>query len=94
MRFRGAVSAFAVAFTCCCLINVGSYFLWTDGHGIQTVYDGISRIGLPYVFYEEGGFAYRKKFYAKAIAIDLAMAVGISTLATCLWASNVTRERT
>src|SRR5437899_2980730 len=40
-------SIFAFALGLFVLANAFSYFTFSDGHGVQTVYDGIQRAGFP-----------------------------------------------
>ncbi len=43
--------------------------------------DDIRRAGFPFLFWEEGGFAYRSIFYPLILVADLALALGVSALA-------------
>jgi hypothetical protein len=67
--------------------NVISYFVFSDGHGVGTVYDGIQRAGFPWLFWERGGFVYRHTFSTVAFAADLAVAVVAGILVSVLYRS-------
>src|SRR5437588_8739081 len=62
------------------LINTASFFLLSDGHGVVKVYDGMSRIGWPFVMFEQGGFSYRREFHLKPAIADLAIAVCLGAI--------------
>jgi ABC-type antimicrobial peptide transport system permease subunit len=50
--------------------------------------DDITRAGWPLQFYEEGGFAYRSEFHPSALFINIATAVGVSSIAGWLYARH------
>lgn len=49
--------------------------------GFSACADDIRRAGFPWLFWEEGGFAYRANFYRAAFLADLSLALVISLLA-------------
>ena len=49
--------------------------------GLAHCADDIRRAGFPFLFWEEGGFAYRVLFSWPALAADVAVAFGVSAIA-------------
>jgi hypothetical protein len=49
--------------------------------GLAACADDIRRAGFPFLFWEEGGFAYRSNFYLTAFLADIALALILSLLA-------------
>jgi len=77
--------AFATVFGACLLVNLGSYFLLSDGFGIHVGQDGMIRVGLPFVFFERGGFSYRSVVYGRSLLLDLLVCMLISIVITAIW---------
>ncbi len=67
------------------LANATSYFALSDGHGVQTVHDGIQRAGFPWLFWERGGYVYRHTFSPPALAADLVVALAAGVLVSVLY---------
>jgi hypothetical protein len=61
---RSAVAISCIAFL---VINGISYFVRSDGYGVRKVEDGIVQVGFPFLIFEEGGFAYRRRFSLQAV---------------------------
>jgi len=76
------MAASVVAFA---LLTSWSFFALSDGHGVIHVHDGVTRIGWPWVLFEEGGFAWRRAFYAWAAVVDLAFAIILSATLFAIW---------
>lgn len=66
-------------------INTVSFFVLSDGHGVQTVEDGFQRAGYPLLFWERGGYVYRQAFSLVAFATDFLVAAGAGILVTLLY---------
>ena len=49
--------------------------------GFSACADDIRRAGFPFLFWEEGGFAYRSNFYPAMLIVDTAIALGGSVIA-------------
>jgi hypothetical protein len=62
------------------LANFLSYFALSDFHGIGRVYDGMKRVGWPFLMFEEGGFVWRREFYPKGALGDVACAAFAGTM--------------
>ena len=78
-------STFATVLALFAVANGVSYFVFSDGHGVQTVHDGIQRAGFPWLFWERGGFVYRHTISAAAFAADLAIAAVAGILLSVLY---------
>ena len=65
--------------------NTISFFVLSDGYGIQRVADGIIRVGWPLLMFERGGLAFRCEFYGLSALGDLAIAAVASGAALFLW---------
>jgi hypothetical protein len=48
--------------------------------GLSACADDIRRAGFPWLFWEEGGFAYRSNFYLTPFLADIALALIVSLL--------------
>lgn len=48
--------------------------------GFSACADDIRRAGFPFLFWEEGGFAYRSNFYLTPFLVDMALALLVSLL--------------
>jgi hypothetical protein len=46
--------------------------------GLSGCADDISRAGFPFVFFEQGGFAYRSSFNLPILILDLLIGVGVA----------------
>lgn len=62
---------FLVFFSGFLIANVLSYFVLSDGHGVGGFQDAIKRIGFPFVFWEEGGLAWRLEFRFPVLMTNL-----------------------
>jgi hypothetical protein len=49
--------------------------------GMARCADDIRRAGFPFIFWEEGGFAYRQIFQPAILAVDLGLALAVSAAA-------------
>jgi len=49
--------------------------------GMAGCADDIRRAGFPFIFWEEGGFAYRQIFQPEILAVDLGLALVVSAAA-------------
>lgn len=47
---------------------------------LRTCADDIVRLGFPFRFFEQGGFAFRSNFNSGALLVDVAIAVGASVI--------------
>jgi hypothetical protein len=95
-RKEKVVRIFVTVIAACLFGNVLSFFLLSDGHGINPGNDGIIRLGWPFVLFERGGFGYRSVIHVKAAALDSACWLGISALVSFSWSffkSANTRKR-
>lgn len=48
--------------------------------GLSACADDISRAGFPFVFFEQGGFAYRSEFNLSFLTLDLIIGFGLSAI--------------
>lgn len=46
--------------------------------GLSGCADDISRAGFPFIFFEQGGFAYRSSFNLPILILDLVIGVGVA----------------
>ena len=79
------MSAFILVIVAAIIANAASYFLLSDGYGVQKWNDGLIRIGFPFLMYERGGFDFRDKFYADAAAKNLGVAIGVALLGAVIF---------
>jgi hypothetical protein len=70
-------------------ISLTSFFALTDGHGVVSWNDGITRVGWPMLMYEKGGIFYRENFYLKAAMVDFSVAALISIIAVWVWNKTI-----
>ena len=68
---RPAVTSFSITFAAFRLLNGLSYFVLSDGYGVLKVYDGVVRIGFPFVIFERGGIAYQEYFHADSLGPNM-----------------------
>jgi hypothetical protein len=74
--------------------NAISYFVLSDGNGIRQVYDGMIRVGWPFLIYERGGVVYRSEFHGLAALGDTLIAAAGSGVAVFLWRLTGPGDRT
>jgi hypothetical protein len=65
--------------------NVLSYFALSDFHGVGRIYDGMKRVGWPFLMFEEGGDLWRRAFYFKAALGNLVVAMCLGTVLWIAW---------
>jgi hypothetical protein len=82
---RDALKVFAIVLLIGCVVNGISYFLRSDGYGLQRVADGLVRWGVPFLVLDKGGVDGRDRFYWKALAANALCAVGLAIFVTVLW---------
>lgn len=74
------------------LINGVSYFLLSDGHGMDPVADGISRLGWPFLIFEKGGIVYRSNFHWEAVLGNFLL-TGVTLALTATFAYLMSRSQ-
>ena len=83
MQRRIEARVFWVVFALCIVANLAPYFAFVASEILDgPCQDCIKRIGAPFMFWEEGGYAWRRRFYWNAILSDGAIAVAASLLST------------
>lgn len=79
------LSGFATCIAFFLILNLLSYFLRSDMFGMPGGHDTIKRVGFPFLFYEEGGFAYRHYFGWEKLILDGAIGVLMSVVGALVW---------
>lgn len=77
------IKTIVVAATLFILILALSYWTKTD-FPLGGAQDRLIRLGYPLVFFESGGFAYRRKFDGVALCIDLLLVFAVSAVVVLL----------
>lgn len=65
------------------LLNILASALFSDCglpalFGLGGCADAISRVGFPFVFFEQGGFAYHSSFNLPVFILDIVVGIGVS----------------
>jgi hypothetical protein len=80
---------FLAGFTTCLafflILNLLSYFLRSDMFGMLGWQDSIKRVGFPFLFFEEGGFAYRQHFDLAKLLLNASVGVLLSIGGALVW---------
>ena len=82
---RTFLKGFLIGLSIFILLNLLAAHLFSDCglpalFGLAACSDDISRAGFPFVFFEQGGFAYRSNFNFPIFILDLVIGVGIATM--------------
>ena len=76
---------FLIGIGVACAANAGSYFVLSTGHGVMTVFDGVLRVGCPFVMFEQGGIDGHSDFSWLAVSGNLLVALCFSSLIASFW---------
>ena len=79
------LKGFLIGLSIFILLNILASALFSDCglpalFGLGGCADAISRAGFPFVFFEQGGFAYRSIFNFPVFILDLVIGIGIATM--------------
>ena len=92
LRLIFFVLGFVGMLAACALVNLAAAHFQSDCGlpaviGISGCSDDIVRLGFPLLFWEQGGFAYRAEFNPAALAVDVLIVLGVSSVvgAGCGW---------
>ena len=79
------LKGFLIGLSVFILLNILAAHLFSDCglpalFGLGGCADAISRVGFPFVFFEQGGFAYRSNFNLPIFILDLVIGFGVALL--------------
>jgi hypothetical protein len=77
------LKGFLIGLSIFILLNILAAHLFSDCglpalFGLAACSDDISRAGFPFIFFEQGGFAYRSNFNLPIFILDLVIGLGIA----------------
>jgi hypothetical protein len=65
------------------VVNTAAWLIYSDGHGIYTVNDGLSVVGYPFVVWEYGGYSPIEKWHWRGLVLDVII-LGITVSMSCV----------
>ena len=80
---RTFLKGFLIGLSIFILLNLLAAHLFSDCglpalFGLAACSDDISRAGFPFVFFEQGGFAYHSNFNFSVFILDIVIGIGIA----------------
>lgn len=79
------LKGFLIGLSSFILLNILAAHLFSDCglpalFGLGACSDDISRAGFPFVFFEQGGFAYRSNFNFPVFLLNIVIGIGIAAM--------------